>query len=220
MFLVATTQVAAPIDSDLASVSEPIAGIVLMFIAAFAPYMTYRFVSFVGFDLYQSMGAEQEAKGALNRPIPIPGRIGAGGGEPKKVLDADPSTPSSSGGGTTPKAGQPQGTSTSAGSSAAGEGAAGASGAEAGAGGSAGAGGGAGAATAAGPAAAGVVAAKEAATAGPKVGDALGSQAEAAADGAEQSTTNPASPPPPPSTPVPKSLTPPPPSALRPEQEG
>ena len=37
IFLVAVAQVSAPIDADLASISDPIAGIVLMFIAAFAP---------------------------------------------------------------------------------------------------------------------------------------------------------------------------------------
>ena len=72
VFLVAITQVDAPIDFDLASLSDPIAGIVLMAIAGFAPYMTYKFVSFLGFDLYQPMSAEQEAKQALNRPVPLP----------------------------------------------------------------------------------------------------------------------------------------------------
>ncbi|HBR89519.1 MAG TPA: conjugal transfer protein TrbL, partial [Microbacterium sp.] len=48
IFLVAITQVSAPIEADLASISDPIAGIVLMFIAAFAPYLTYKFISFVG----------------------------------------------------------------------------------------------------------------------------------------------------------------------------
>lgn len=70
IFLVAITQVSAPIDADLASISDPIAGIVLMFIAAFAPYITYKFLSFVGFDMYHAMSVEQEAKSALNRPVP------------------------------------------------------------------------------------------------------------------------------------------------------
>lgn len=48
MFLVAITQVSAPIDADLASVSDPIAGIVLMAMAAFAPYLTYKSIAFVG----------------------------------------------------------------------------------------------------------------------------------------------------------------------------
>jgi type IV secretion system protein TrbL len=72
IFLVAVAQVSAPIDADLASVSDPIAGIVLMFIAAFAPYITYKFLSFVGFDMYHAMSSEQEAKSALNRPVPVP----------------------------------------------------------------------------------------------------------------------------------------------------
>jgi hypothetical protein len=70
MFLVAITQVSAPIDADLASVSDPIAGIVLMAMAAFAPYLTYKFIAFVGFDMYHAIGSEQDAKSALNRPIP------------------------------------------------------------------------------------------------------------------------------------------------------
>jgi type IV secretion system protein TrbL len=72
IFLVAVAQVSAPIDADLASVSDPIAGIVLMFIAAFAPYITYKFLSFVGFDLHHAMSSEQEAKSAMNRPVPVP----------------------------------------------------------------------------------------------------------------------------------------------------
>src|SRR5690606_35733315 len=97
IFLLAITQIATPIELDIAAVTEPITGIVLMGIAAFAPYMVYRFVSFVGFDLYQQMGTEQEAKNALNRPVPIPSRP-KGGSEPKKVLD-DPEGGGSSGGG-------------------------------------------------------------------------------------------------------------------------
>jgi len=86
IFLLATAQVSAPIDADLQSVSQPIAGVVLMLIAGFAPYMTYKAISFMGFDIYHAMSAEQEAKSALNRPMPIPmsRRLGA---EPRKVLD-------------------------------------------------------------------------------------------------------------------------------------
>ena len=29
-----------------------------MFVAAFAPYMAYKFISFIGFDLYHAMSAE------------------------------------------------------------------------------------------------------------------------------------------------------------------
>ena len=72
IFLVAVAQVSAPIDADLASISDPIAGIVLMFIAAFAPYITYKFLNFVGLDMYHAMSSEQEAKSSLNRPVPVP----------------------------------------------------------------------------------------------------------------------------------------------------
>ena len=96
VFLVATAQVSAPIDFDLVSISQPISGIVLMFVAAFAPYMVYKFISFMGFDIYHSMSAEQEAKNALNRPLPMSNK--PPGGEPKKILDGG-GTPTSSGGG-------------------------------------------------------------------------------------------------------------------------
>ncbi len=184
IFLVAITQVSAPIELDLASISDPIAGVVLMFIAAFAPYMTYKFVSFVGFDMYHSMSAEQEAKSALNRPVPVPSAPKTDGA--KKVLDGagDKGSGAAPSGGGTPPA--------SASTPAAGSGAAagGGSGVAAGAGAGS-AGGGAGAAgagaAAAGPAAAVVIGAqvaKAAATAGPKLGGAVGGVAEGHATGA------------------------------------
>ncbi len=198
MFLVAITQVSAPIDADLASISDPIAGIVLMAMAAFAPYLTYKFIAFVGFDMYHAIGAEQDAKHALNRPIPVPGRGAGGGAEPKKVLDGAGNTRGSSGGGggrggggSAPPAPKP----TPASSVGSGIGASG--GGAAASGGGAAAGGGA---VAAGPAAAVVVGAqvaKGAATAGPKAGTALGAQGEHVADAAAQT------PPPPPAAQAP-----------------
>jgi hypothetical protein len=217
MFLVAITQVSAPIDADLASISDPIAGIVLMAMAAFAPYLTYKFIAFVGFDMYHAIGSEQDAKSALNRPIPVPTKP-QGGGDPKKVLDGTNSGGGNTGGGSSapapPKAPAPA-------PAASGGGAAG-SGAAAGGGG----------AVAAGPVAAGVVVgasvAKGAATAGPKAGTALGAQGEHAADAAAQtpppSAVSPAAPPsspaprPPSSDPSPPPKQPPPP-APRPPKE-
>lgn len=223
MFLVAVTQVAAPIDGDLSSVSDPIAGIVLMAMAAFAPYLTYKFLSFVGFDMYHAIGSEQDAKSALNRPIPTPSKPAGDG--PQKVLDGGNSSSggsnsgggggSGSGGKTPPQPKTP--TSQAAGSTAgAGGGKAAAAGSgSAGAGGTAGAGAGAGASAggaAAGPAAAAVIGAKvakDAATAGPKAGTALGSQGETAADAAGQpGSTPPPSQAPPPSSPLPSSPAP------------
>ncbi|MGO0577959.1 conjugal transfer protein TrbL [Ornithinimicrobium panacihumi] len=209
ILLVAVTQVSAPIDADLSNIADPLAGVVLMALAGFAPYLTYRFLSFIGFDLYNSMGTEQEAKSALNRPVPTPRK--PQGSEPKKVLD-DGSTggdkkPSGAVGG--PKA-KPTTPPSSAG---AGSGASGASG---------GAGGGA---AAAGPVAAAVVAGaavvKAAATAGPKAGEALADQADHAASGAEQPGAAPATPhAPPPSQPLPKPPDgPPPPPKPTPEKE-
>lgn len=167
VFLIAITQVSTPIEADLSSVTEPISGIVLLFIAAFAPYMVYRFISFLGFDLYHAMGSEQEAKSAVNRPVPVPSKTQSDG--VKKVLDGGSS------GGTTPNA-TPAATGALSSSASAG---ATSGGSTAGAGG--------GAAAAAGPAAAAVIGAKVikgAATAGPRLGDAVGGTAESAATGA------------------------------------
>ena len=191
MFLVAITQVSAPIDADLASVSDPIAGIVLMAMAAFAPYLTYKFIAFVGFDMYHAIGSEQDAKSALNRPIPVPTKP-QGGGDPKKVLDGTSS--GNAGGGSGGGSSTPPPPKTPAPAPAAGGG-----GAAAGGGGAA----------AAGPVAAGVVVgasvAKGAATAGPKAGTALGTQGEHAADAAAQTPPPPAaSPAAPPSSPAPR----------------
>jgi hypothetical protein len=204
IFLVAITQVSAPIELDLASISDPIAGVVLMFIAAFAPYMTYKFVTFIGFDMYHSMSAEQEAKSALNRPVPVPSAPKTDGA--KKVLDAA----GDKGGGAAPSGGgtPPATTATPAagGGAAAGGGSGAAAGAGAGsAGGSAGAAGAeAGGAAAAGPAAAVVVGAQvvgAAATAGPKLGGKVGGAAEGHAAGAGE-TVQPAPPPAPSHTPT------------------
>ena len=201
IFLIATTQVAAPISLDLKSLSEPIAGIVLLFVAAFAPYMAYKFLSFVGFDMYQAASMEQEAKNALNRPIPLPSK--PAGPAPKQVLDgADP-------GATAPKttpASAPAPAAPAAGGGAA------ASGGGAAAGGSAGAAGGgaAGGAAAAGPAAAvvaGAIVVKETGTAGLKLGGAIGNAADSHAGSASEQAT-----PPPASSPVqqPPAVLPPP----------
>lgn len=193
IFLVAITQVSAPIDLDLASIADPIAGIVLMLIAAFAPYMAYKFISFVGFDMYHAMSSEQEAKSAMNRPVPTVAKPAGDG--PKKILDDAGSSGGKSGGGSSAPAstggGSSSGTAAGAGKGAA---AGGASAGSAGAGaGGAGASAGAGAA-AAGPAAAAVIGAhvvKGAATAGPKAGSAVGGQAEAHAGAAQDATPPP-----------------------------
>ncbi|MBL5973572.1 MAG: conjugal transfer protein TrbL [Candidatus Leucobacter sulfamidivorax] len=226
VFLIAITQVSTPIEADLASVTEPISGIVLLFIAAFAPYMVYRFISFLGFDLYQAMGSEQEAKNAVNRPVPVPSKPQGDG--VKKVLDGG------SGGcsGATPASSGARGTSTPAGASTsgaaagakAGPGASGGAGASAGAG----AGAGAGAAAAAGPAAAVIIGAevvKGAATAGPKLGQAIGGTAETAMTGAGEIGAAPSATPPAtatpsvPQPPAPRS-DPAPPSTPRPRPNG
>ncbi|MBN9178783.1 MAG: conjugal transfer protein TrbL [Microbacterium sp.] len=215
IFLVAIAQVSAPIEADLASISDPIAGVVLMAIAAFAPYITYKFLSFVGIDMYHAMSSEQEAKQALNRPVPVPSAPSADSA--KKVLDGGgspaggssgatpPGGPSSAGGGASASAGA--GSSSAAGSGAAASGAGG---------GAAGAGAGAaGAGAAAGPigvaAVAGAAVMKAAATAGPKAGAAVGGAAEGHAGAATEQAPPPQMPPSqpiPPSSSTPASATP------------
>lgn len=173
VFLIAITQISTPIAVDLAAVTEPVSGIVLLFIAAFAPYMVYRFISFIGFDLYHAMGSEQEAKSAVNRPVPVPAK--AQGDGVKKILDGGGSGGSAAG-------------ASGAKSAASGAGGGAAASTAGGSGGAAAGGAGAGAA-AAGPAAAVVIGAevaKAAATAGPKLGGAVGSTAETAAGSAGQ----------------------------------
>ncbi len=173
VFLLATAQVAAPISADLQSFADPMAGIVLMMVAGFAPYLTYKFISFMGFDMYHAMSAEQETKHALDRPMPTPHRAPTRRA-PAKVLDDAQPTPNArtSGTPTTPGGGTPgnaPGTAPRGGGSAPIPTASGTSGGGGAAGGaSAGASGGAGAA--AGGVAAGAVIVAEAAKAGPKAG--------------------------------------------------
>lgn len=203
VFLVAITQVSTPIELDLAAVTDPISGIVLLFVAAFAPYMVYRFISFLGFDIYNQMGTEQEAKNALNQPVPVQGK--PQGTEPMKVLNDNGD------GGASPPSSRVSGA--AGGGAASGE----AAGAEAGAAG--------GNATAAGPAAAVVIGAQvvqKAATAGPELGASIGGQAELATDSAEQAGVAPApngSPttPPPNNPSVPSTTVPPQPSTPQPK---
>lgn len=197
IFLVAIGQVSTPIEADLASIADPIAGVVLMFIAAFAPYMTYKFLSFVGFDMYHAMSSEQEAKSALNRPVPMPSAPKSD--ITKKVLDggADPGgKPSSASGGDgggsrlTPPSGSPTTAPANAGAGAARDGAAGSGGT-------------------AGPvgvaAVIGAAAVKGAATAGPKAGGAVGGAADNHAGAAAEQASPPPQPPQgtPPSQPAP-----------------
>ena len=172
IFLLATAQVSAPIDGDLQSVSDPIAGVVLMLIAGFAPYLTYKAISFMGFDMYHAMSAEQEAKSALNRPLPIP-MSRRPGAEPSKILDGG----TSGGGGGASGGGSPTPPAPASGSAPAGGGSAGA----ASGGGTAAAGG-----AAAGGVAAGLIVAKEAATAGVGMGRSVGAAASQQTDAANQ----------------------------------
>ncbi|MCI1636786.1 MAG: conjugal transfer protein TrbL [Bifidobacterium crudilactis] len=177
IFLVAVTQVSAPISTELTSVSDPLAGIVLMALAGFSPYMVYRFLSFVGVDFYNQMGAEQDAKSALNRPLPIP--TTGSGEEPVKILGGSTSGSGAGGGAPSgPSSGGPTSSTATAGASQ-----------------GAGASGSATAASSGGGAAA---------AAGPKAATKLAGQAEQAADAANQTTSPPPSPPssatPPPSS--------------------
>ncbi|GAB3488308.1 conjugal transfer protein TrbL [Flexivirga lutea] len=180
IFLLATAQVSAPIDADLESVSQPMAGVVLMLMAGFAPYLTYKAIAFMGFDMYHAMSAEQEAKASLNRPMPIP-LSRRTGSEPAKILG-------DGGGGTT--GGSPAVTPAAGG----GPGASGGS-ASGGSGGTAATGGSSGAAATGGAVAAGAVVSKEAAAAGPRLGGFVAAQASGQAQ-AHESAAPPTVPPP------------------------
>lgn len=173
IFLLATAQVSAPIDGDIQSVSEPFAGVVLMLMAGFAPYMTYKAINFMGFDMYHTMSAEQEGKSALNRPMPIPMNR-APSSQPSKVLDGG------SGGGNGDGSPAPAAAPTGTGPSTGGAGTASTGGGGAAAGGAA-----------AGGVAAGVVVAKEAATAGVRTGQAVGGAASQHADPAQKAPVSP-----------------------------
>ena len=181
IFLLATAQVSAPIDADLESVSQPMAGVVLMLMAGFAPYLTYKAIAFMGFDMYHAMSAEQEAKGALNRPMPIP-LSRRTGSEPAKVLG---DSGGRGGGGGTTSDGSPAAAGPSTGGASSGT-----------AGGGAGSGGAAGGAAAAGGAvAAGVVVAKEAAVAGPRLGNFVADQATGQTEAHESAASSTVPPP-------------------------
>lgn len=199
IFLIATEQMSAPIEADIASVAEPLTGIVLLVVGAFAPYLTYKFLNFLGFDLYQTMTTESDAKEALNRPVPyLPG--GWPRPTPAKVLGSDGTTDGGDDGGAAGGGGGASSTTTASNGTSAGGGSTGATGAGSaagtGAGSSAGAGAGASAgagAAAAGPAApvvAGAALAKAAFDAGPAAGRALGGQAAQTGDSATTPTAD------------------------------
>ncbi len=205
VFLVAITQVNAPIDLDISAISDPVAGIVLMLVAGFAPYMCYKLLAFAGVDMYALASTEQEAKQSVNRPVPIPHKPDA----PSQVLEGSSTGPNSSapGGGAAPSDPRPAPAESPApapptggdGGAGSGGGAAstGAGGSTAGAGaGSSTAGAGAGAGAAAGPVGLAVVGgltvAKSVAEAGPKTGAAVGHAAEEHAQGASGASSPPA----------------------------
>ncbi|MFC8797096.1 conjugal transfer protein TrbL [Promicromonospora sp. NPDC057138] len=193
VFLLAVSFTGTPVAADLATWSEKLAGVTLLLVAGFAPYMTYKAISFMGIDMYHAMSVEQEAKSALNRPMPMTAGSAAAGGlfgrKAATVLGADgrPGGQGSGQGGGASGAGSGG---SSGGGSAAGAAApkvvsagAGASGGSAAAGaGAAGAGAAAGVAA---PVVIGAQLAKAAATSGPKAGAAVaggaGQQSDAAA---------------------------------------
>jgi hypothetical protein len=217
--LVAVSQTASPLTPDLASISEPISGVVLMMIAAFAPYMTYKFIAFMGGDMYHQMSAEQEAKSAMNRPIPTRPTLS----DPSKVLPSKtsgtpapapaPASAPTTAAGTGSGGGAGAASASGGGAAPAATGGAASGGSSAGAAGSAG-GGAAGAGAAGGGVGAAVVigaqVVKGAATAGPKAGSSIG---DAASDGADAASPPPPTPPGPSKTTfTPTSPTPPPPA--------
>ncbi|GAA1451987.1 hypothetical protein GCM10009641_87310 [Mycobacterium cookii] len=194
IFLLATAQVSAPIDSDLASASEPIAGVVLMLMAAFAPYLTYKAISFMGFDMHHAMSAEQETKSAMNRPMPIPLNRQSGS-TPRKVLGGG-----QQGGSTTTGGGGPSPAPAAAPGSPRGGARGGAGGGGGGVGGGASAGGlssGRTGGAAGGGVAAGLAVAKQSFSAGVSTGRSVGAAATQQTDAANQTPPSAAAPSPP-----------------------
>lgn len=168
VFLVAVVQMGAPIDLDLQSVADPLAGVALMLVAGFAPYLVYKLIDWSGLDMYHSISVEQEAKQAVNRPLPtiapLPTRW------PTKQAGDTPAPPPSPAAEPAPAAGASGGTTSAAASTGGASGGAASGGAAAGA------------AAGAGPAAAVVVGAElvaGAAEAGPRAGAFVGQVADA-----------------------------------------
>jgi hypothetical protein len=178
IMLVGVSLASSPLEPDSQTVSDAVTGVVVMLIAAFAPYMAYKFISFIGVDMYHLMSVEQEAKSALDRPIPTrpsPGSPPATLGDTDTAGDtadgdAEPAPASPS---PTP-ADTPADTGLTAGEVAGGEAAAGAG--------------------PAGLAVIGVEVAEDVAESGPALGDAIGDAADGQADAVEPDTA-----PPPPS---------------------
>ena len=194
IFLVAINQMNAPLNLDLSSISNPVAGIVLMFVAAFAPYMAYKFISFIGFDLYHAMSAESETKGAMNRPIPVPSMPGLSNA--RKVLGGESGGSGGSGGG---RSGGTGGGGDAGGPPPPGGGGARKPAGRGGAGGTSGGSAASGAeGAAAGPEGMAVVAGAQAVTAaakaGPATGRAVARSAEGHADAGQESAGQPSSP--------------------------
>ncbi|GAA1937625.1 type IV secretion system protein [Nocardioides hwasunensis] len=178
IFLLATAQVSAPIEADLESVSQPIAGVVLMLLAGFAPYITYKAIAFMGFDMYHAMSAEQEAKSALSRPARVPAMpsLGRAGTSPASILTRGGG--GSGGGAQGGLGGQGAGPALGGGPGGSSGGAAGgSSGGEAGSGSGVAAGGAVGGGAVGGAA----MLAKESATAGPRLGEYVAAAAARAA---------------------------------------
>lgn len=118
IFLIAVTMLGSPLEFDLAQLADPLAGIALLLIAGFAPYMVYKLISFMGFDIYQMMSMEQESKHALDHPLPLPS---LNPGSPARTLDGardSGSTPPPSGPSTETAATPPGGGGESAGTAA------------------------------------------------------------------------------------------------------
>lgn len=92
IFLLATANVAPPIadGEGVQAVSDMLTGVVLLLLAGFAPFLTYKAISFIGLDLYQTLSSEEEAKRAVNRPVPVLSGVlnGAAGGAGRRQVES------------------------------------------------------------------------------------------------------------------------------------
>ncbi|WP_370325374.1 type IV secretion system protein [Euzebya sp.] len=110
VLLVATAQVSAPIAADLGSISDPLAGIILLLVAGFAPYMAYKFIAFAGVDTALAISAEQDTKRAvtprgLGRAPRAATRLARSRGSAGAIGQPSPTTTGAAGGGASPAAG-------------------------------------------------------------------------------------------------------------------
>ena len=93
IFLIGTVAMTPTADGEPGTVADPLAGIVLLFLAAFAPAMTHRFIAFAGFDVHQLVASERETSTAVRRAVPAAPIMRAGVAKVVRPAAAGPAAP-------------------------------------------------------------------------------------------------------------------------------